>query len=280
VLPFSLGLSASLCWGLADFLGGVETRRLPAPLVVLVSQAVGLAAIAVIVVVGASQVPSGGGMMAAVLAGVVGVIGITSFYRALAIGKMSIVAPITATGAIVPVIVGLANGERPGMVQVVGMLAAGVGVVLAAQDGEKDGEARRISRQSIVLALVAAVSIGTALAAIDRAADSGVFVAVFWSRLVSVALLLLVVILIRPQVAGLGSSLRGVALIGVLDTSATALYALATTHGLLSVVAVTSSLYPVTTVVMARLVLAERVRRIQAVGVTAALGGVALLATG
>ena len=280
MLPLALGFSASLCWGLADFSGGLETRRLPAPIVVLVSQFIGLAVLGAVLAFGTNVIPTGGSLVAACLAGVAGAVGITAFYRALSIGTMSVVAPIAATGAIVPVAFGLFGGDRPSPIQEVGMLAAAVGVILAAQDGQANRKERRQSQRSIVLALVAAISLGSGLAALDRATGAGTLQAVFCARVVSVSLLLLVCLIVRSSVGGLKANLPGLAAIGLLDTSATVLYTVATTYGLLSLVAVSSSLYPVVTVVLARALLAERIRPIQSVGVTTAVGGVLLLTAG
>ena len=281
MLPLALGFSASLCWGLADFSGGLETRRLPAPIVVLVSQFIGLAVLGAVLAFGTNVIPTGGSLVAACLAGVAGAVGITAFYRALSIGTMSVVAPIAATGAIVPVrAFGLFGGDRPSPIQEVGMLAAAVGVILAAQDGQANRKERRQSQRSIVLALVAAISLGSGLAALDRATGAGTLQAVFCARVVSVSLLLLVCLIVRSSVGGLKANLPGLAAIGLLDTSATVLYTVATTYGLLSLVAASSSLYPVVTVVLARALLAERIRPIQSVGVTTAVGGVLLLTAG
>lgn len=160
MLPVALGLSASLCWGLADFVAGLETRRLPGVLVVCVSQAVGLVGVACLAVVTTELTPTAGLMPAAVVAGVTSAIGITALYRALSIGTMSIVAPITATGVAVPVIVGLIEGEGPREAQAFGIVAAAIGVLLVTR-GNGSVQARALApRKSIALALLAALFSG------------------------------------------------------------------------------------------------------------------------
>jgi drug/metabolite transporter (DMT)-like permease len=276
----ALGLAASCCWGTADFLGGVTTRHLSALWVVLLSQVIGLFALVGLVVAAGQGMPHGTELLGAAGAGLTGAVGLGCFYRALALGKMSVVAPITATGAIVPVIVGLGDGDQPGGLQAAGMVAAVIGILLATQDGDDDAEGRRRSRTSIALAFAAAVSIGLGLVAIDRAADAGVLSAAMWARVVSVGLLLSVVAFLRPPAGAVGPRIRSIAAIGLFDAGATTLYAWATTEGLLSVVGVISSLYPVVTILLARTILNERIRRIQTIGVACALSGVAVVGAG
>jgi uncharacterized membrane protein len=280
VLALLLALSASLSWGLADFLGGVQTRRTPGTVVVLVSQAVGAVGLLVCALATNDLNLGGDGLRAALVAGTLLAIGLTSFYRALSIGTMSIVAPVTATGAVVPVIIGLAGGERPGALAAVGMLAVLAGVLLATQDGEAEGDRRRASRQSIMLALLAAVCIGGGLAAYGHAAESGVLPAVMWARVVAAALLVVAVVWTRPKFDRAELNVPALVALGALDAAATTLFAVATTKGFLSVVAVTSSLYPAVTVGLARTFLGERLRTRQTIGIGVALAGVGLLAWG
>jgi drug/metabolite transporter (DMT)-like permease len=280
VLALLLALSASLCWGLADFVGGVQTRRTPGTIVVLVSQTIGAVGLLLCVLATGDLYPGWDGLRAALVAGLLLAVGLTSFYQALSIGTMSVVAPITATGAVVPVLIGLAGGERPGGFEALGMLAALVGVLLATQDGEADHGQRRLTRRSIMLALVAAACIGGGLAAYDQAAESGVLPAVMWARWIAVGALLVAVVVTRPTFDSATLRLPALVAIGALDAAATALYAGATTKGLLSVVAVTSSLYPAVTVALARTLLGERLTARQATGIAVALAGVALLAAG
>jgi drug/metabolite transporter (DMT)-like permease len=237
-------------------------------------------ALAVVLLLWASPPPAFGRMLPAVGGGLAGMAALSAFYRGLAIGTMSIVAPISATGVCVPVIVGIAGGERPKAIQLAGILAAVIGVVLASREPEVDPQARRVTRASIVLALVGAAGFGTFFVGLRASAKSGVLWALFASRGAGIAALAGAATALRPPGLRARSGLLPLALMGSLDLGANGLYALATRHGLLSIVAVAASLYPLATVLLARAVLRERVARVQEVGVVAALAGVALIAAG
>jgi len=279
VLAIALGLSSSLFWGLGDFLGGLQSRRVRVLAVLLVSQASGLAAIAVAIAIARPDVPALVDLWPAAAAGVAGAIALSAFYRALAIGTMSIVAPISATGAAVPVVVGIAGGDRPAALQLAGIVAAVVGVVLASR--ELDEPPGRVpERTSIALAFVAALGFGSFFVGMDAGADASVPWALLANRIASVSAVVLVVGAARVPLPGSPRRLAPLVLVGLLDAGANGFYAWGTTEGLVSVVAVLGSLYPVATVLLARLVLGERVRPVQEVGIVAALAGVALIAAG
>jgi drug/metabolite transporter (DMT)-like permease len=281
MLAIALGLGSSLFWGLADFGGGLQSRRYPVVAVLLVSQAVGLVGIAAVVALSGEPAPPLDELWPAAAGGIGGLLALAAFYRALAIGTMSIVAPISATGSAVPVVVGLASGERPSAVQLAGILAAGVGVVLAAREAPHEDEARaRAGRASIGLALVAALGFGAFFVGMQRAAEVDVLWAMLAARVADAALLVPVALLLRPSLHIPPNALAALAAIGVLDLTANGLYAWGTTQGLLSVVAVLGSLYPLATVLLARAVLGERIRRVQEIGVASALAGVLLIAAG
>ena len=281
MLAVALGLSSSLFWGLGDFLGGLQSRRVRVLAVLLVSQASGLAAIAIGIAIARPDAPPLADLWPAAAAGLAGAIALSAVYRALAIGTMSIVAPISATGAAVPVIVGIAGGDRPAALQLAGIVAAVVGVVLASRElDEPHPEGHVPERTSIALALVAALGFGTFFVGMDAGADASVPWALLANRIASVSAVLLVVAAARIPLPGSPRRLAPLVLIGLLDAGANGLYAWGTTEGLVSVVAVLGSLYPVATVLLARLVLGERVRRVQEVGIVAALAGVVLIAAG
>jgi drug/metabolite transporter (DMT)-like permease len=281
VLAVALGLSSSLFWGLGDFLGGLQSRRVRVLAVLLVSQASGLAAIAIGIAIARPDAPPLADLWPAAAAGLAGAIALSAFYRALAIGTMSIVAPISATGAAVPVVVGIAGGDRPAALQLAGIVAAVVGVVLASRElDEPHPEGHVPERTSIALALVAALGFGTFFVGMDAGADASVPWALVANRVASVTAVLLVVGAARVPLPGSPRRLAPLVLVGLLDAGANGLYAWGSTEGLVSVVAVLGSLYPVATVLLARLVLGERVRRVQEVGIVAALAGVVLIAAG
>src|SRR5437763_16017516 len=150
-----------MCWGVSDFLGGLQSRRLPLLRVMLITQLGGLVGMGVLLAARWVPPPAFHRLVPAIGGGAAGLIGLAAFYRGLAIGTMSIVAPISATGVAVPVIVGIAGGERPAALQVAGIAAAVVGVVLASREHGPGIEPPTDSRASIALALVAAVGFGS-----------------------------------------------------------------------------------------------------------------------
>jgi drug/metabolite transporter (DMT)-like permease len=218
----------------------------------------------------------------AAAAGVAGTVGIAAFYRGLAVGTMSIVAPIASTGAALPVLVGLADGERPGAVQAAGIVVAIAGVMLAGREPvDADVLRPQAARAALGLALLAAVGIGVTFVALDRAtAGGGVAWTLLVQRGVEVGLLAVAALLTRPALPRERVAWIAIAGLGLLDVTAQALFAVATTLGLLSIVSVLSSLYPAATVLLARTLLHERVSRLQEVGVVAILAGVVAISAG
>jgi drug/metabolite transporter (DMT)-like permease len=280
VLAAVLALSSSLLWGTADFAGGLLTRRRAVLAVLLVSQAGAVAVAVVLLAASGGPGPRTAGVAWGLGSGLLGVVALAAFYRGLAIGTMSIVAPVSATGAAVPVAVGVLRGERPGAVQLAGIALALVGIVLAARAPE-DAPAGRATRTSLALALAAAVGFGTFFVGVQRSAAHG---SVAWTLLSvrggELVVLALAAAALRPALPREGRELAALVPLGALDAGANALYALATTHGLLSLVSVLGSLYPAVTVLLARAVLHERVTRAQEVGVLATLAGVVAISAG
>jgi drug/metabolite transporter (DMT)-like permease len=195
---------------------------------------------------------------------------------------MSIVAPVASTGVALPVLVGLAEGERPSTLQVVGVLCALGGVVLASRaPADPDHPARVNARAALVLAMVAAVGIGMTFVGLDRATETA---GVAWSLLVSrglqATLLTIIALAMRPALPTGAAAWAPLMALGLLDVSANALFAIALGTGLLSIVSVLSSLYPAVTVLLARTLLHERVSRGQEAGVLAILAGVVAISAG
>jgi drug/metabolite transporter (DMT)-like permease len=280
VFAIVLGLAASLSWGVADFLGGIQSRRMPVVAVVLGSQLAGLAVVITAAAIRGEGIPGGDFLIFAALSSVGGIIGLTSFYKALSIGAMGVVAPLSSTAAVIPVVVGIGTGDRLSVVQGLGIAIAIAGVVLASREASDEAQTSRAVSAGAGLALLSAVGFGCFFLAIDRASDHDVLWAVCVNRTVSVSLLGLALLATRPRLGLQASDMRTLAIVGVLDVAANGLFALAATKGLVSVVAVLSSLYPVATVILARVVLKERLHRVQRFGAAAALVGVALISAG
>jgi drug/metabolite transporter (DMT)-like permease len=274
-----LALAASLAWGFADFGAGVGARRLPVLAVATIGQAAGLLLAGAVVLATSEATPSRTQVAWAAFAGLIGVIGIGAFYRALAIGTMGIVGPITATAAVVPLVYALARGERPSALQGAGVGLAIVGVIAASLEHVPERAGRRFGI-GVGLALIAALSFGGSLIGLSRAAPGGTGWAVFTMRATVVPLVLIAVLVLKPRLPGSSRAWLLLAGVGIGDTGATLLYGAASTRGLLSVVSVLSSLYPIVIVVLARVLLAERVARPQLAGVALALTGVALISAG
>jgi drug/metabolite transporter (DMT)-like permease len=277
-MAVALALSAAVCWGLADFLAGLASRRVAVPVVLLLVEGGGLIVIATVALLaGKPWFDNPDNALLAALGGLSGVMGLGLFYRALAIGTMSVVAPISASGVALPVVVGLASGDRPSPAASVGLAAIVAGVVVASREGHVDAAAARAGRMSIGLALLSAVGFGGFFALTDPASDDSVIWTLVLLRAAALPFVALVVLARRPafpppRLAG------GLMLVGCVDLAATALIGLANTKGDLSVVSVLGSMYPVMTVVLAAIVLHERLLRHQLAGVALALTGVALVA--
>jgi drug/metabolite transporter (DMT)-like permease len=282
----ALALVASLLWGSSDFLGGTAARRLRSVTVVLVSQAAALLGLLVVAAaLGAYGAPRGY-LGWAVAAGAVGVGALVAFYAALAEGTMGVVAPIAALGVAVPVVVGVVQGDRPSAVQAAGIAVGVVGVVLAtgpepraARGVEGPGRPTR-TRRPVALAVGAAVGFGLVLVFIAHGARTSTVMTLLTMRAVSVLMLLLAALAGRVSVAARRRDLPLLVAVGAGDVCANAAMAVASTRGLLSVVAVLSSLYPVVTALLARVVHEERLRPMQTAGVAGVLAGVVLLAAG
>ena len=277
-----LALAASVFWGTADYTAGLMVRRTSLWAVVLVTQLVGLAATGLVVLALGNSVPPTAGLLAGAAAGITGLVAVVTFYKALSIGVMSLVAPISATGIIVPVLVGLALGERPSAVQYAGMFIAVAGVLLASRDpGGGDGHpgSSRSGPLSLVLAVVAAVAIGVSYVAMDRAAEYDVFWGVFSMRATSAPLVVAAALILRPPLRLPRRRMGPIVFVGLADVAANTLFSAASTFGYLSVVAVLGYLYPVVTVLLAHLFLRERLRPLQQIAALAALAGAVMVAS-
>lgn len=279
----ALALLSSLLWGTADFLGGTASRRLDALRVVLVSQAVALVSLVPLVALLGPEVTRRT-VVSGVVAGLVGPAALLAFYRALALGTMGVVAPIAALGVVVPVVAGLVDGEEPTAVQVVGIVVAVVGVVLAS--GPEVRGAGRGGTRPLVLALGAALGFGIVFVLLaeggDGAGTAEVVLVLLAMRATSVLVLGALVLARsgRSAVSVPRRELPVLAVIGAFDVGANGTFAVASQSDLVSVVAVLASLYPAVTALLAWRLHRERLRPLQLAGVSAALAGVVLLSAG
>ncbi len=277
MLAIALALAASVSWGVGDFLGGLTSRRLHVLTVLVVQQVFGLAAALTWVLLSNDGFPGWTASAWAAAAGICGCLGIGALYRGMAVGAMGIVAPVSAVSAVIPFAVGIASGERPGALQVAGIVLALVGVAVASREPAERGGGRAAG---IGLALVAALGFGFYFVFADRAADASVPFAVATARGVSLAVAFVVAVAVGASLRPGRSFLPALIVIGLCDVGANMLFSLATTEGYLSIVSVLSALYPVVTVALAAIVLHERVAPTQRLGVVGALAGAAMITAG
>jgi drug/metabolite transporter (DMT)-like permease len=275
VTAIALALGASALWGVGDFLGGVTSRKLATLTVLAYSQVAGLLGILAAALFLGEEFLSLTGFAAAVLAGLGGLVGLGSLYRGMAVGAIGVVAPISASAAVIPVTVGLIRGERPSALQLVGIAVALVGVFFVSRE---PGQTGRLAA-GVPLALVAALGFGSYFLFIDRASSDDAFWAVVVARSTS-SFLGITAAAWRSALVAPARLLPTLALIGLFDVGANVLLALALNEGFVSIVSVLSSLYPVITIALAVIVLRERPTREQAAGGAAALAGVALISAG
>jgi drug/metabolite transporter (DMT)-like permease len=244
--------------------------------VLFTAQIAGLIAIAAAVAIRGAG-PAGSAVLLAIPAALSGTLGLYAFYRGIAVGAMSVVAPIAGVSAAVPVTVGLATGDRPSAAQISGIVLALAGVVLASRE-HHEGE-RRVAA-GVGLAMLAAVGFGGYFVPMHAAGDADFWWASLIFRSTSFSLVALTALALRSSVRVSGGHAAFVAAVGLGDMLGNVLFAASSSHGLVSVTSVLASLYPIVTVVLARLVLGERVDRGQEAGIVATLAGVVLISTG
>ena len=274
LLAMLLALGASLGWGAGDFLAGLKSRSMALLLVLLVAQSTSLAILAMATLVRGAGPPAAEFLLAAVVSGLAELAGAAALYRGLAVGRMSLVAPISAAAPAVPVVAGLLLGEVPGPAQSAGLLLVVAGITLASRASDSAG---RVG-PSIGYGILSAIGFGAFYVTMDVASEGDLVWALFGARATAVAVVVVGVALVRPHPRPGRADLPLLMSIGLLTTAADTMYAVATTIGLLGVVAVLAALHSVVTMGFARVVLHERLAGWQRIGIAACLCGVAVLA--
>jgi drug/metabolite transporter (DMT)-like permease len=276
-LALVLALGSSVVWGVADFSGGSLTRRLPTLPVTVISQGAGFVALLVAIAIRGDLGTRS--FCLGLVAGIGGGVGLASFYRALSIGTMSVVSPVAACGAVVPFAIAIVRGERPSHLAIAGAVFALGGAVLASVDERRSDSPERA--RAVALAAVAAVALGLFVYFLGLGSREGdALSTLVGARVGSLSFLVAACVVRRTPMRVPRASLAAVAAVGLADVSANALFAFASGHGLLSLVSVLGSLYPVVTVLLAHVLLGERLTRPQRFGVLVALAGVAAIASG
>ena len=268
-----LALVSGALWGTSDFLGGLLSRRRAAYAVVGASQAAGFIAVSIAAVLTGGFSSSLGWVLPSFLAGITGALALVTFYAAMATGTMGVVAPIAALGAVVPIAGGLLAGEQLTALTTAGMVLALLGGVAASGP-----EFRAVAGlRPVLLAVAAAVAFGLAMLFIARGAQTDALMTV-WGMRLTIAVGIGVAAVATRRFGDLRpGDVWPLALLGVGAASANLLYGLASQLGYVSVSAALAALSPVVTVVLARVVLHERLLRVQYIGVAVALAGVSML---
>ncbi|MGA3318073.1 MAG: DMT family transporter [Candidatus Korobacteraceae bacterium] len=269
-----LSLGTAVVWGAGDFAGGIATKRANVFRVVAGAHACGLLLMLLLVWITGEAVPPRATLLWGAAAGITGAVGVAALYRALAIGRMGIVAPVAAviTG-VLPVLAGIYTEGMPDRIQLVGFVLALISIWLIARpDGEID------THRGLGLAVLAGVLFGLFFIACKQAGHHAVFWPLVAARIASTLLMLLIGIFSAGDRRPLRPALVPIVFSGILDTSANALFIAATQHGRLDVTSVLSSLYPASTVILARIFLKERMSATQNAGIVGALVSVALIA--
>jgi drug/metabolite transporter (DMT)-like permease len=270
-----LALASSVAWGAADFGGGLASRRQPALTVAVVSQAAGFVVLLAVLAGRGGRLDTHAFALGLV-AGLGGGAGLAAFYKALSLGTMSIVSPLVACSAIVPFGLSLATGERPSTAALAGAAAAVAGAVLASAEERRADSPER--GRAVALAVVAALALGLFVYFLGLGSREGdALSTLVGARVGSLSLLVVLTAARRePLAVGRPYALPVIA-IGLCDVGANALFAAASSRGLLALVSVLGSLYPLTTILLAQVVLGERLTRTQVAGVATALVGVAVV---
>jgi drug/metabolite transporter (DMT)-like permease len=278
MLSVALALAAATSWGVSDFLGGITSRRLPLLWVLLLTQLVGLLIVVPFALTRGAPPFDSGAVAAAMLGSLAGLIGIAGLYRAIALGVASIAAPISATGAVLPVAFGLVRGEPIAPLQALGLACALLGVIAASRTSQAQAHLGRDAEIGIAFAFIAALGFGGFFILLHEASTRDVWWAVSLQRATGSVVVGAILLARRERWTLNRRDTLPLVSVGVLDQTANVLYALASTVGLVSLAAVVASLYPVVTIVLARLILNERISGVQKSGVALALTGVALIA--
>jgi drug/metabolite transporter (DMT)-like permease len=266
-------LAASLSWGAGDFSGGVATRRAKVLSVVIAAHAIGLMMLIALALIWSEPFPSTLDIIWGSVAGLAGAVGVVAFYQSLSVGRMGIVAPITAMlSAAVPVLFGAFFEGLPGPLQLTGFVLALIAVGLISGLGVVKGRPKGLG-----LAFLAGLGFGSFFILISRVSHGAIFWPLAAARLASFLFLLAVILVRRQEIIPKKSVLPVVFLAGALDVAGNVFFVLATHAGRLDVAAILSSLYPAVTVLLASIILKERVTRIQTIGICIALVAIPLI---
>lgn len=277
-----LALISSVAYGASDYLGGLKAKTLPLVTVLLVSHTAALAGITATLAIAVGEMPDARYFAFGIAAGLAEAVGLAALYNGLAVGKMSIVATVAALAPVVPVLVATLTGEAPGLIQAAGIVIAVGGICLLALESADENDPHALARPSVSIffGLLTALGFGGFLLAMDASAEGSVQWALITARLTSVGLFTAAFLILRPRENPDLADWGVLIAIGLMTVLADLCFAVASVKGLLSVVAVLSSLYPVVTILLARFHLGEKLSRQQLAGILVVLAGALALTVG
>ncbi|MEK9162745.1 MAG: DMT family transporter [Chloroflexota bacterium] len=271
--PILLGLISAACWGAGDFSGGLATKRANVYSVVIASQFIGMILLIGLAVAFSESTPTLLQITWGGAAGVAGAIGLIALYRALSLGRMGVAAPVSGVvTAIVPVIGGMFIEGLPKTIQLIGFIVAMIGVWFVSRADDS-----KINWRDLNLPIVAGLGFGFFLIFINRASGSGILLPLVAARAASLGVTVIATLIMRQPLSPKIDHLPLIAIVGVMDAAGNAFYAWAAQLGRLDVAAVLSSLYPASTILLAWIILKERLARMQWVGVAATMLAIVLI---
>ena len=275
-----LALFSSILWGSADYLAGNLSKRFKAIAVTGASQAIGLITGVVLVVVTGSYIAPNlswnGYFVPAIGAGIAGFLGLVSFYSGLSTGRMGVVSPISTLSAVIPLTYAFITGERPTIIQIVGMGIALLGAFCASGPDIVNG----LPIKPLLFGLGAALGFGIALTFMAQGSKTSSLMTMTSMRVISVSICILIALRYRT-IDGFGKSdIKILVVIGVTDFVANLLLGVATTKGLVSVAMVLGGLFPIVTSLLAFKFLHERLHKAQYLGIFLAVAGVSVISVG
>ncbi|MCU1441422.1 MAG: uncharacterized protein JWP85_2419 [Rhodoglobus sp.] len=274
-----LALVASVLLGVSDFLGGTIARRIPLIAVLLISQIAGTIAILPRMAIEPFSFGASGALLWGVIGGIAAAVAVAALFRALAIGTMGVVAPITSLSVVVPVGVGLATGDSLTVIIGIGLAVAVIGTVLASGPEIRGRVPGAGGARAIILAIVAALGFGIANLSVALGSASSVTTTLVTNAVIALIIYAGAAVVLRQPIVATGKALVGAIAIGLLGVAANLCFALASLDGALSVVAVLASLYPVVTVLLSWRIHKERLQVVQVAGIVAVFAGVAAVAS-
>jgi drug/metabolite transporter (DMT)-like permease len=274
-----LSLLACCAWGTSEFLGGMKNRSVPLLVILIGMELSGMLLLVIVLLFFAGDVPDLKYILYAMTAGTFGIIGVASIFHGMSIGTIGVVSTIGATSAIIPVLYDLLTGNRLSFCQGAGIVLA-IGGVMLLTEGKISLNKKKYFTASIGFAIAGAFFFGLYFISIDLASNQDPYWAAFFSRVVTITILGIGIAMKRPTYHFTKSDVSTIVVIGLFDACGVVAFNMATTFGLVGIVSVIASLYPMMTIMLARIFLKENMNTFQKIGALGAMAGVALISGG